>query len=95
MLPQSIPTVTVTARYLTPDGRPMSGTVDFRPPALLTHAEEDLFLGGPTRATLDSEAGPRRAAGHRRPGWNPAVWTYTVTSGSPASAAPPAATRSC
>ncbi|MFJ4825152.1 phage tail protein [Streptomyces bacillaris] len=80
MLPQSIPTVTVTARYLTPDGRPMSGTVDFRPPALLTHAEEDLFLGGPTRATLDSEGRvhvvlPATDA----PGWNPAVWTYTVT----------------
>ncbi|GGZ13452.1 phage tail protein [Streptomyces nitrosporeus] len=80
MLPENIPTVTVTARYMTPDGRPMSGTVEFRPPALLTHAEEDLFLGGPTRATLDAEGRisvvlPATDA----PGWNPATWTYTVT----------------
>lgn len=80
MLPENIPTVTVTARYMTPDGRPMSGTVEFRPPALLTHAEEDLFLGGPTRATLDAEGRisvvlPATDA----PGWNPAAWTYTVT----------------
>lgn len=80
MLPENIPTVTVTARYMTPDGRPMSGTVEFRPPALLTHAEEDLFLGGPTRATLDAEGRfsvvlPATDA----PGWNPVGWTYTVT----------------
>ncbi|WP_328895778.1 phage tail protein [Streptomyces sp. NBC_00236] len=80
MLPVNIPTVTVTARYMTPDGRPMSGTVEFRPPALLTHAEEDLFLGGPTRVTLDSEGRfsvvlPATDA----PGWNPLAWTYTVT----------------
>lgn len=80
MLPENIPTVSVTARYMTPDGRPMSGTVEFRPPALLTHAEEDLFLGGPTRATLDSEGRfsvvlPATDA----PGWNPVGWTYTVT----------------
>lgn len=80
MLPENIPTVIVTARYMTPDGRPMSGTLEFRPPALLTHAEEDLFLGGPTRATLDAEGRisvvlPATDA----PGWNPAAWTYTVT----------------
>ncbi|MFI8312449.1 phage tail protein [Streptomyces microflavus] len=80
MLPETIPTVTLTARYLTPDGRPMSGTVDFRPPALLTHAGEDLFLGGPTRATLDPEGRLRvRLPATDGPGWNPAVWTYTVT----------------
>ncbi|NEE46384.1 phage tail protein, partial [Streptomyces sp. SID8455] len=80
MLPETIPTVTLTARYLTPDGRPMSGTVDFRPPALLTHAGEDLFLGGPTRATLDPEGRLRLVLpATDGPGWNPAVWTYTVT----------------
>lgn len=80
VLPENIPTVTLTARYLTPDGRPMSGTVEFRPPALLTHAEADLFLGGPTRATLDADGRisvvlPATDA----PGWNPVAWTYTVT----------------
>ncbi|SCE62692.1 hypothetical protein GA0115261_114346, partial [Streptomyces sp. OspMP-M43] len=80
MLPPSIPTVTLTARYLTPDGRPMSGTVEFRPPALLTHSGEDLFLGGPTRATLDAEGRLQVVLpATDGPGWNPAVWTYTVT----------------
>ncbi|MDT0610100.1 phage tail protein [Streptomyces lancefieldiae] len=80
MLPESIPTVTVTARYLTPDGRPMSGTVEFRPPALLTHAEADLFLGGPTRATLDAEGRISVVLpATDGPGWNPVDWTYTVT----------------
>lgn len=80
MLPDSIPTVTVTARYLTPDGRPMTGTVEFRPPALLTHAATDVILGGPTVAALDAEG----RIGVVLPatdgaGWNPAEWTYTVT----------------
>ncbi|MEV7089906.1 phage tail protein [Streptomyces sp. NPDC093085] len=80
MLPESIPTVTVTARYLTPDGTPMTGQVEFRPPTVLTHAEADLFLGGPTRAPLDSEGAisvvlPATDA----PGWNPEEWAYTVT----------------
>ncbi|MER7700646.1 phage tail protein [Streptomyces sp. NPDC096095] len=80
MLPENIPTVTVTARYMTPDGRPMSGTVEFRPPALLTHAQEDLFLGGPTRAALDAEGRISVVLpATDDPGWNPAVWTYTVT----------------
>lgn len=80
MLPASIPTVSVTARYLSPDGRSLNGTVEFRPPALVTHSEADLFLGGPTRATLDAEGRisvtlPATDA----PGWNPVNWTYTVT----------------
>ncbi|MFJ2177204.1 phage tail protein [Streptomyces sp. NPDC087851] len=80
MLPESIPTVTVTARYLTPDGNPMTGQVEFRPPALLTHAEADLFLGGPTRATLDGEGAIRVVLpATDGPGWNPEGWTYTVT----------------
>ncbi|MCP9957765.1 phage tail protein [Streptomyces sudanensis] len=80
MLPESIPTVRVTARYLTPDGAPMSGSVEFRPPSLLTHATADVFVGGPTVARLDGEGRidvvlPATDA----PGWNPVDWTYQVT----------------
>ncbi|MGW0560454.1 phage tail protein [Streptomyces sp. NPDC003016] len=80
MLPASIPTVRVTARYLTPDGTPMSGSVEFRPPSLLTHATADVFVGGPTVARLDGEGRinvvlPATDA----PGWNPVDWTYQVT----------------
>ncbi|AOT60451.1 MULTISPECIES: phage tail protein [Streptomyces] len=80
MLPESIPTVRVTARYLTPDGSPMGGSVEFRPPSLLTHAAADVFVGGPTVARLDGEGRidvvlPATDA----PGWNPVDWTYQVT----------------
>ncbi|MFE5734250.1 phage tail protein [Streptomyces sp. NPDC056528] len=80
MLPASIPTVRVTARYLTPDGSPMSGSVEFRPPSLLTHTDADVFVGGPTVARLDGEGRisvllPATDA----PGWNPVDWTYQVT----------------
>ncbi|MFJ9208280.1 phage tail protein [Streptomyces sp. NPDC102264] len=79
MLPESIPTVRVSARYLAPDGRPLTGTVEFRPPALLTHADADLFLGGPTVATLDGEGRLLLVLpATDGPGWNPAEWTYTV-----------------
>ncbi|WP_349816406.1 hypothetical protein [Streptomyces sp. MRC013] len=80
MLPDSIPTVRVTARYLTPDGTPMSGSVEFRPPSLLTHSAADVFVGGPTVARLDDQGRisvvlPATDAS----GWNPVDWTYQVT----------------
>ncbi|MTE19495.1 phage tail protein [Streptomyces sp. TRM43335] len=80
MLPESIPTVTVTARYLTPDGRPMTGTVEFRPPALLTHADTDVILGGPTVVALDDEGRIDTVLpATDGEGWNPSEWAYTVT----------------
>ncbi|PRH80884.1 phage tail protein [Streptomyces solincola] len=80
MLPSSIPTVTVTARYLTPDGKPMSGSVEFRPPSLLTHSGADVFLGGPTLVPLDAEGRLRVVLpATDAEGFNPAVWTYQVT----------------
>ncbi|MER7485264.1 phage tail protein [Streptomyces sp. NPDC126497] len=80
MLPESIPTVRVTARYLAPDGTPLTGTVEFRPPALLTHSDTDVFVGGPTTAALDADG--RLAVvlpATDAPGWNPVDWTYRVT----------------
>ncbi|GHF14432.1 phage tail protein [Streptomyces fumanus] len=80
MLPESIPTVRLTAQYLALDGRPLGGTVEFAPPSLLTHSDADVFVGGPTTASLDAEGRldvtlPATDAD----GWNPLAWTYTVT----------------
>ncbi|GAA4784059.1 phage tail protein [Streptomyces ziwulingensis] len=80
MLPESIPTVRLTAQYLALDGRPLGGTVEFAPPSLLTHSDADVFVGGPTTAALDSDGRldvtlPATDAD----GWNPLAWTYTVT----------------
>ncbi|MBW1601321.1 phage tail protein [Streptomyces sp. JJ66] len=80
MLPATLPTVTVTARYLTPDGRPMTGLVEFRPPAMLTHSDADVMVGGPTVARLDAEGRISVVLpATDGPGWNPATWTYTVS----------------
>ncbi|MFJ6707035.1 MULTISPECIES: hypothetical protein [unclassified Streptomyces] len=80
MLPESIPTVTVTGRFLTPDGKPLSGSVTFRAPAQLTFPEADVILGGPVAAQLDAQGAiavtlPATDA----PGMDPSGWAYTVT----------------
>ncbi|MFD3911191.1 hypothetical protein [Streptomyces sp. NPDC058603] len=80
MLPESIPTVTVTGRYLTPDGRPLTGNVTFRAPSVLTFGDADVILGGPVVAQLDATGAisvtlPATDA----PGMEPDQWAYVVT----------------
>ncbi|MFF2807469.1 collagen-like protein [Streptomyces sp. NPDC058000] len=80
MLPKSIPAVTVTARYLSPDGRPLSGSVTFRAPAQLTFPAADVILGGPVVVSLDAQgqiSAPLPATD--APGMIPDGWSYTVT----------------
>ncbi|CAM2785459.1 MULTISPECIES: glycosyl hydrolase family 28-related protein [Streptomyces] len=79
-LPESIPSVTVTARYLRPNGDPLKGKVTFRAPALLTFGGADVMLAGPVEAPLDASGAvsvvlPATDA----PGMDPVDWTYTVT----------------
>lgn len=78
-LPDAIPVVTVRARYLGPDFRPLSGTVTFSAPALLTFPDSDVFLAGPVVATLD-ETGriSVRLPATDAPGMNPSGWAYIV-----------------
>ncbi|HEX5568484.1 MAG TPA: hypothetical protein VFY14_16430 [Streptomyces sp.] len=78
MLPEGIPTVTVTGRYLTPRGEPLSGRVVWRAP-LLTFPEHDVILGAPVTATLDAQGRfevvlPATDA----PDMIPSGWAYTV-----------------
>ncbi|MEU7046030.1 hypothetical protein AB0A77_33940 [Streptomyces varsoviensis] len=79
MLPESIPTVTVTGRFLSPDGRPLSGAVTFRAPAQLTFPDADVILGGPVVAQLDAQGQisatlPATDAPHM----DPSGWSYVV-----------------
>lgn len=79
-LPESIPTVTVSGRYLAPDGTPLTGQVIWRAPSLLTFPSADVFLGGPVTAPLDASGRfevvlPATDA----PGMNPNNWAYTVS----------------
>ena len=54
MLPEGIPTVTVTGRYLRPNGTPLTGQVVFRAPSLITFPDHDVIVGGPVTAPLDT-----------------------------------------
>ncbi|WP_432155521.1 hypothetical protein [Streptomyces sp. bgisy153] len=79
MLPEGIPTVRVTGRFLTPDGKPLAGQVVFRAPGMVTFGEFDVILGGPVTAPLDATGAfeivlPATDA----PGMNPTGWSYAV-----------------
>lgn len=79
MLPESIPAVTVRGRFLSPDGRPLSGSVVFRAPAQLTFPQADVILGGPVVAQLDAQGAievvlPATDA----PDMDPSGWAYIV-----------------
>ncbi|MGW3711338.1 hypothetical protein ACWDN6_14470 [Streptomyces albogriseolus] len=79
MLPEGIPTVTVTGRFLRPDGNPLSGQVVFRAPALLTFSDYDVIVGGPVTAPLDAQgAFTVELPATDAPGMNPSGWTYSV-----------------
>lgn len=79
MLPDGIPTVTVTGRFLTPEGEALSGRIVFRAPALITLADHDVILGGPVTADLDATgAFSVTLLATDAPGMNPADWSYSV-----------------
>ncbi|MGW1770631.1 hypothetical protein [Streptomyces sp. NPDC002104] len=85
MLPDSIPTVTVTGTYLAPNGRPLTGTITFRAPAVLTFPLADVILGGPvtgvlnTAGQLEVDGAPVVLPATDAPGMEPTGWSYTVT----------------
>ncbi|MEU3613111.1 hypothetical protein ABZ725_12500 [Streptomyces sp. NPDC006872] len=79
MLPEGIPTVTVRGRFLSPDGRPLSGSIVFRAPAQLTFPQSDVILGGPVTVPLNAQGAfevtlPATDA----PDMDPSGWTYIV-----------------
>lgn len=79
MLPEGIPTVTVTGRYLTPEGEPLTGQVVWRAPAMITFPDQDVILGGPVTVPLDAtgrfevELPATDASGMIPDGWSYAV----------------------
>jgi lysophospholipase L1-like esterase len=52
-MPPGIATVTLTGRYVYPDGTPLVGTVTFATPALLTLSGADTISAGAVTVTLD------------------------------------------
>ncbi|MFG3046250.1 polysaccharide deacetylase family protein [Streptomyces sp. NPDC048241] len=53
-LPTGIATVTITGRYVHPDGTPLSGAVTFTAPSLLTLSGADTIAAGNAKFTLDN-----------------------------------------
>ncbi|RMB83639.1 collagen-like protein [Streptomyces shenzhenensis] len=78
MLPEGIPVVRVTGRFLTPAGKPLTGQVVFRSP-MLVFSDFDVILGGPVTVQLDAQGAfavtlPATDA----PGMNPSGWAYSI-----------------
>ncbi|MFC5214320.1 hypothetical protein [Streptomyces coerulescens] len=73
--------MTLRARFLAPDGQPLSGSVIFRAPVTaLTFPQADVILGGPVSVQLDGQGAievtlPATDA----PNMDPAGWGYQVT----------------
>ncbi|MEV7205708.1 MULTISPECIES: hypothetical protein [unclassified Streptomyces] len=79
MLPEGIPTVKVTGRFLTPAGQPLAGQVVFRGPGMVTFGEFDVILGGAVTAPLDANgAFEVELPATDAPGMNPSDWSYSV-----------------
>ena len=79
MLPEGIPTVTVRGRFLSPDGRPLSGSIVFRAPAQLTFPQSDVILGGPVTVPLDAQGAFEVALpATDAPDMDPSGWAYIV-----------------
>ncbi|MFF4408110.1 hypothetical protein [Streptomyces sp. NPDC001404] len=78
-LPPGIPAVTVHARYLGRDGRPLAGTVEFAAPTL-TYRGAELFIAGPVPVPLDGEGRIRVSVpATDAPDMFPTDWAYVIT----------------
>ncbi|MFF1625571.1 hypothetical protein [Streptomyces sp. NPDC058272] len=78
-LPVGIETVTLTGRFLRPDGTPLLGTITLTSPARLTFPDADVISAGPVEITLD-EFGAFSVSliATDQPEMDPTGWTYQV-----------------
>ncbi|GAB1326961.1 hypothetical protein [Streptomyces sennicomposti] len=78
-VPFTIASVTLTGRYIRPDGTPLTGTLTFEPPAHLTFPDADIISVGLAVAELDSTgAFSINLIATDAAGGEPSDWTYTV-----------------
>ncbi|WP_371677905.1 hypothetical protein [Streptomyces sp. NBC_01276] len=72
--------MTVRARFLAPDGTPLSGAITFRAPATLTFPAADVILGGPVTVQLDAQGAVEvTLPATDAPDMDPVGWAYIVT----------------
>lgn len=78
-LPAGIPSVRVHGTYAAPNGAPLSGTITFGVPALLTFSTANVFLAGPVAVKLDENGSfSVDLPATDNPDMNPTGWTYSV-----------------
>lgn len=79
-LPDGVSTVTLRGRYMRPDGSPLSGTVTFAPPALLTLSAADVLVAADVVVTLGTDgAFSVILMATDTAGVDPTGWHYRVT----------------
>lgn len=78
-LPVGVTAVTVSGRYIRPDGTPLRGTVTFSAPGLLTLSGADLLSTGGAEVTLDGiGAFSVNLIATDQPDMQPTGWAYEV-----------------
>lgn len=79
-IPIGVATVTLTGRYIRPDGTPLTGSITFEPPAFLTLSGVDTISTGAATVELDETgAFTITLIATDDPGTDPTGWTYAVT----------------
>jgi len=78
-LPINVASVTLSGRYIRPDGSPLSGSLTFEPPAHLTFPDADIISAGAATVELDATgAFTVNLIATDAAGGDPSSWTYTV-----------------
>ncbi|WP_328967951.1 SGNH/GDSL hydrolase family protein [Streptomyces sp. NBC_00239] len=79
-MPPGIATVTLTGRYIHPDGTPLQGTVRISAPTLITLSGADSFTAGSALVTLNSSGSfSVTLVATDNAAMQPTGWVYTVT----------------
>lgn len=81
-LPAGVPSVHLTGRFIAPDGTPLTGTLTFAPPMVLTMPDADTIAN--TVATVEISKADRGSfevnlIATDAPGMSPRGWSYQVT----------------
>ncbi|MFJ4686474.1 hypothetical protein [Streptomyces sp. NPDC088789] len=81
-LPAGVPSVHLTGRFIAPDGAPLTGTLTFAPPSVLTMPDADTIANTVATVEIAKEDQGRfevNLIATDGPGMSPRNWTYLVT----------------
>lgn len=81
-LPVGVPSVHLTGRFIAPDGTPLTGSLTFAPPSVLTMPDADTIANTVATVDITKEDQGRfevNLIATDGPGMSPRNWTYLVT----------------